>query len=271
MTKTTFQKEFIKHFGYPVETHHITTQDGYHLTLHRIPSNISEAKTILLVHPMTTSGIMWVAPLMTHPKPIAFALSDHGYDIWILHHRGTFESLNHETLKTSDKRYWHFTLHELAIYDVGSAVEYILDVTGAHKINYLSHSQGSSCFLILLSSKPEFNQKIASAYLLGPVGSFKHFPLSVQVLFGSKLTKLVLDFLESQEIYYLALSDARLYQIIESILSNKFQTNVFLSGLSLISGEFNHSLDLVSIILYLLQMRFVSMDPLTDCIDEICI
>lgn len=242
-----FQQEFIKAAGYPVDTHHLTTEDGYHLTLHRIPSKTTKSKPILLVHPMTTSGILWVVSLAPHAKPVAFVLSDYGYDIWILHHRGTRESLNHETLKSSDKNYWNFTLHELAIYDLGTSIEYVLDETGMRNINYFSYSQGSTCLMILLSCEPEFNQKISSAYLIAPIASFENVPLSVQIVLGSAMTRISFDFLESRGINYLALGDAKLYKGIEEIISSKLQTNIFLSGLSLLMGEFNQQLDHVRI------------------------
>ena len=35
----TSQTELIEYWGYPVEEHHVTTEDGYILTMHRIPGS----------------------------------------------------------------------------------------------------------------------------------------------------------------------------------------------------------------------------------------
>lgn len=49
------QPEIIKRWGYPVETHYVTTEDGYILTLFRIPYGKKSAlkqpgKPVLLQH-----------------------------------------------------------------------------------------------------------------------------------------------------------------------------------------------------------------------------
>lgn len=232
-----------------METHHITTEDGYHLTLHRIPSqNSTKTKPILLVHPLTTFGIFWVIPLATHAKPFAFQLSDHGFDIWIIHHRGTPESLEHEILTTSDANYWNFTLHELAVYDIGNCIDYIVKQTRSDQIGCLGYSQGSTCLLILIASKKEFNDKISTAYLMAPVASFKHVPLSVRALIGSQLLNLLFDLMKSSKMYYFALSDERINQIQKYIFSSQFMANIAFNGISLILGNFAQPMNYVSII-----------------------
>lgn len=232
-----------------METHHITTEDGYHLTLHRIPSqNSTKSKPILLVHPLTTFGIFWVISFATHAKPFAFQLSDHGFDIWIIHHRGTPESLEHEILTTSDANYWNFTLHELAVYDIGNCIDYILKQTRSDQIGYLGYSQGSTCLLILVSSKKEFNDKISTAFLIASVASFKHVPSSVRALISSQLLNLLFDFMRSSKMYYFALSDERFNQIQKYVLSNQLLVNIAFNGISLILGNFAQPMNYVSII-----------------------
>lgn len=48
--------------GYPVETHYVTTSDGYILTVHRIPSGNSEnnlGKVAYLQHGILASSADW--------------------------------------------------------------------------------------------------------------------------------------------------------------------------------------------------------------------
>lgn len=49
--------------GYPVESHYVTTSDGYILNLHRIPNRKSgkiNKKVVLLEHGILLSSIQWV-------------------------------------------------------------------------------------------------------------------------------------------------------------------------------------------------------------------
>lgn len=46
--------------GYPVETHYVTTSDGYILTVHRIPSgNSGNGKVAYLQHGILASSADW--------------------------------------------------------------------------------------------------------------------------------------------------------------------------------------------------------------------
>nr|CAD7401255.1 unnamed protein product [Timema cristinae] len=44
------EPEIIKKNGYPVEVHHVTTEDGYIVTLHRLPRHMSEKAPTLVQH-----------------------------------------------------------------------------------------------------------------------------------------------------------------------------------------------------------------------------
>jgi pimeloyl-ACP methyl ester carboxylesterase len=65
--------ELVTKHGYPVETHHVTTEDGYVLEMHRIPplagvnaTNGAERPTgpkkppVLLLHGFGCSSVHWV-------------------------------------------------------------------------------------------------------------------------------------------------------------------------------------------------------------------
>lgn len=58
-TDSFFQSEMIKKAGYPVETHVTTTEDGYILTLHRIPGG-NGSLPVLLQHGFFCSSAVWV-------------------------------------------------------------------------------------------------------------------------------------------------------------------------------------------------------------------
>ena len=59
-----FKPQIVKDYGYPSETHSILTEDGYNLTLHRIPygKNCKKGNSIpvLMGHGMYASSLNWV-------------------------------------------------------------------------------------------------------------------------------------------------------------------------------------------------------------------
>nr|CAD7395148.1 unnamed protein product [Timema poppensis] len=54
------QVQLVRKEGYPVEEHQVTTQDGYQLTLHRIPSRYKNAPVVHLQHGILGASDFWV-------------------------------------------------------------------------------------------------------------------------------------------------------------------------------------------------------------------
>nr|CAD7258051.1 unnamed protein product [Timema shepardi] len=52
--------QLVRKEGYPVEEHQVTTQDGYQLTLHRIPSRNKNAPVVHLQHGFLGASDFWV-------------------------------------------------------------------------------------------------------------------------------------------------------------------------------------------------------------------
>lgn len=102
-------------------------------------------------------------------KSLAYVLSDEGYDVWLGNSRGSRYSKKHITLKPKDKAFWDFSWHEIGIYDLPAFIDYILTTTSQSQLNYIGHSQGTTAFYVLMSEKPEYNQKIIVHNSLSPV------------------------------------------------------------------------------------------------------
>lgn len=62
---------------------------------------------------------------------------------------------------------------EIGMYDLPATIDYILQKSGTKKIYYVGHSQGGTSFLVMLSEKPEYNEKIVVASLLAPAAYFE--------------------------------------------------------------------------------------------------
>nr|CAD7425603.1 unnamed protein product [Timema monikensis] len=52
--------QLVRKEGYPIEEHQVTTQDGYQLTLHRIPSRNKNAPVVYLQHGFLAASDFWV-------------------------------------------------------------------------------------------------------------------------------------------------------------------------------------------------------------------
>ncbi|ENN77486.1 hypothetical protein YQE_06014, partial [Dendroctonus ponderosae] len=164
-------KQFMAKYGYPIEDHSVTTQDGYILTAQRIPHSPNGQKptrVVLLVHGMGGKGANYL--ILGPPDALAFYMSDRGYDVWLFNARGTELSRKHKTLNPNRdrKKFWNFSWNEIALFDLPATIDYIVRKTGADKLFYVGHSQGTTSCLIMLSEVPEINDRISAAALLAP-------------------------------------------------------------------------------------------------------
>ncbi|KAL1502477.1 hypothetical protein ABEB36_007613 [Hypothenemus hampei] len=160
--------QYLTKHGYPLESHGITTEDGYNIVLHRIPSKKNNSAAILFVPPLGCSSIDWVS--YGSNNSLALLLADLDYDIWMVNPRGTRYSMSHVTYNSSSEEFWDFSFHEKGYYDVANSIDYILNSTGLQKLATVGFSEGTSASLILPATRPEYNEKISLMVLLSPIG-----------------------------------------------------------------------------------------------------
>ena len=169
---TTNLRYFIP-FSYPLETHKVTTEDGYILTLFRLQSKgsmLSGKPVVFLQHGLFNDANSW---LMNGEKNgLGFILANAGFDVWMGNNRGTKYSRIHKTYTTSDPEFWDFSFDEFAEYDLPANLAYISLSTGTKKIRYIGHSQGTSQMFAALSDpkiRPKVAPYIAVYYALAPI------------------------------------------------------------------------------------------------------
>uniref|UniRef100_A0A182PJJ9 Lipase n=1 Tax=Anopheles epiroticus TaxID=199890 RepID=A0A182PJJ9_9DIPT len=162
----------ITRYGYPVELHKVTTQDGYILTLVRIPRKSSTAAPVLIIHGLLSSSVDWT--VQGPERSFSFLASDAGYDVWLGNVRGNTFSKEHTKLDTKSREYWRFSFHEIGLYDLPAMVDYIRANTSSEVLHYVSHSQGGAVFLIMASLRPAYNRKFASVHLMAPAALIHH-------------------------------------------------------------------------------------------------
>ncbi|XP_054259760.1 lipase 1-like [Macrosteles quadrilineatus] len=158
-------KQQIEARKYKGESHTVTTDDGYILTLFRVTPAKQPATVVLLQHALLMSSDAWV----TDNKSLAFTLTDAGYDVWMANSRGNCYSRKHTTFDPDkDRSFWNFGLHELGTKDLPAVIDYILKTTGQTKLHLAAHSGGNSMAFAMASQKPEYNDKLKSLQALSP-------------------------------------------------------------------------------------------------------
>lgn len=160
----------ITYWGYPAETHPITTSDGYILGLHRIPN--PGAPAVFLQHGIEDSSATWV---MNDPgQSLGFMLWDAGFDVWMGNVRGNVYSKKHTKMSHKDPRFWDFTFDEYALIDLPAMLEYVIAQTGVHQVSYFGHSQGTLIGFIGFSQNETLASKVNIFGALAPVARITH-------------------------------------------------------------------------------------------------
>ncbi|XP_031633600.1 lipase 1-like isoform X2 [Contarinia nasturtii] len=164
--------KLIEYYGYEAEEHKVITEDGYILTMFRCNSKIHRSikkKPVILQHGLLASSDDFVSNIPE--QSLSYILADSAYDVWIPNSRGNTYSRNHITKDpdNSTSGFWDFSWYEMGIYDHPAVFDYILNKTESTKLYYVGHSQGTATLLVLLSEKPEYNEKVHAASLMAPV------------------------------------------------------------------------------------------------------
>ncbi|XP_060534074.1 lipase 3-like isoform X3 [Cylas formicarius] len=111
-------------------------------------------------------------------------------------------------------RYWH----EIGVYDLAENLDYILSKTASNELYYVGHSQGCTALLVLLSERPEVNDKIKMAALTAPAA---HLELSASPLWwlAADSRELLVTFLITAHWYELPIPNSpSLHDYIRSLL-----------------------------------------------------
>ncbi|XP_031776844.1 lipase 3-like [Nasonia vitripennis] len=160
----------IRKQGYIAEEHLILTEDGYLLTLHRIPGSTG-SPIVLLEHGLLLSSFDYTAN--GKDEALAFFLADKGYDVWMGNLRGNIYSRCHIKYLTTDNRFWNFSFHEMGIYDLPAQIKYITDMKN-DDIVYVGHSMGTTTFYVMAIERPDIASKIKAMFGLAPVAFVNH-------------------------------------------------------------------------------------------------
>lgn len=201
----------VRHGYTSAETYVVQTEDGYLLTLHRIPcgrvgcraqGGRGKGQPVFLQHGLLSSSADW---LLSGPeKGLGFILADAGYDVFLGNARGNTYSRSHVSMNHENAAFWDFSWDEMAKYDLPAMIDYVYDLKAEEQgvnetqknLLYVGHSMGTTMMFALLASKPEFNDKIQAMFALAPVAYMTNVksplrflaPLTKDIEVGSKIS-----------------------------------------------------------------------------------
>ncbi|CAG0893022.1 unnamed protein product [Darwinula stevensoni] len=175
----------IEQFGYPVETHTVTTADGYIIDMHRIPYGLSGPGEgpripVLLQHGLLCSSADWV---ISGPESgLGFLLADEGYDVWLGNVRGNTYGRRHVSLSPGDDDFWTFSWDQMGELDLPAMLDKMLEVTGQDKFHYAGHSMGTIMFWVMSDMRPEYRDHFLSMHAMGPVSRVDHMMSPIAII-----------------------------------------------------------------------------------------
>lgn len=168
----TFQ-EICTENNYLFESHTVTTDDGYILTVFRIPGKSTEPvedgkPVVLFQHGVFDSADGWV---MNYAEVApAFVAVNEGYDVWLGNSRGNKYSRSHTSLNPNKNKFWYTDWEDMGLYDQPAIMDYITYRTGNEKMTYVGHSQGTTQMFHGLSENMDyFENKINLFVALAPI------------------------------------------------------------------------------------------------------
>ncbi|XP_032087789.1 putative lysosomal acid lipase/cholesteryl ester hydrolase isoform X3 [Thamnophis elegans] len=178
--------KIIQYWGYTSEEYQVLTDDGYYLQLNRIPcgkhcpQHEGPRPIVLLVHGFLWEGRCWIANLPSNS--LGFFLADAGYDVWIINLRGTTWSRRHKEFSIYQQKFWDFSFHEMAVYDIPATINFILHKTGQDSLYYVGHSQGAGIGFVAFAILPCLTNRVKLFISLTPTYSLKGITGTLGVL-----------------------------------------------------------------------------------------
>jgi predicted alpha/beta hydrolase len=91
-----------------------------------------------------------------------------------------------------------YSWHEMGLYDLPAAIDYVLGQTSQKDLYYIGHSMGTTMFFVMTSSLPQYNVKIRLMTGLAPIAYMAFSPSPIAKFFSANpLTKVFVFYISS--------------------------------------------------------------------------
>lgn len=183
-------KQLTKSHGYPSMQYFTNSEDGYILSITRIPGSRGTDPVTALANSHQRPAVLFQPGLFSDSaitvfngpdgpnKSLVYQLADEGkFDVWIMNMRGNRESRQHLWLDAdSDAEFWNFTFEEMGSYDLKAVIEFIQkEKRSQEKVFLVSFSMGTTISFYGMATLPEyFQEKVEMATFIAPTIEFKH-------------------------------------------------------------------------------------------------
>jgi lysosomal acid lipase/cholesteryl ester hydrolase len=234
--------DYIRGIGFPAEKHHVLTEDGFVIQMHRIPhgkslnllglpssdlnqssgnspnKNRRKRPVVFLQHGVCNSSSTWV--VTGEKQSLAFSLAMAGFDVWMGNNRGTQFGRTHIKYNESHAEYWKFSWDQMAKYDVPAQIDYILNLTEQPKLSYVGHSQGTAQLFAALSTNIPLQDKIDLFVALAPVATLKYQTSNIFKLLANMKSEVLVSMLGIGEIGKTQISRSLLPKFAETLVGS---------------------------------------------------
>ena len=135
---------------------------------------VPNGKTVFFQHGFTCTA--WIF-FHLGENSLPFYLLKEGYDIWLANNRGSYFSPGHISKDPKDPKsgYNNYSMDDFVASDMPAMVKYIKERTGAKKMTFIGHSQGTTLFLMAMMHDPIFTEESFDNFIsLGTVPNLAH-------------------------------------------------------------------------------------------------
>lgn len=108
---------------------------------------------------------------------LPFMLSNNNFDVWLSDARGTNNNNRNYSVDfnfVESQRFWDYSLDEQSLFDIPHIIDFVLLKTRSQKLVYVGYSQSTFFLFTLLSTVPEYSDKVAAFVAMAPVCYVSH-------------------------------------------------------------------------------------------------
>lgn len=115
-----------------------------------------------------------------------FMLSNNNFDVWLYDAKGVNKDDRNISADLDFKeaqKFWDFTLDDESLTDLPTMIDFVLTRTAAPKLVYCAYSESTFFLFALLSTAPEYADKIVAAVMMAPIAYISNMKgLTVPIL-----------------------------------------------------------------------------------------